>query len=369
MSLEWLDESRRKTLAFVDGLDDDALRAWPDPAFSPVCWHLGHIAFTEASWILEHCGGDDALSKPYHQRWAQDGCAKHQRADGFQRDELFDYMQRVRRATHERWPTLDHPMKADDYLAWFVAAHEDQHRETIRIVHTLSATPHERIAAEQARPTRIEIEGGDFFVGTDSPRAYDNERPRLAAHLHPFRIDAHPTTCAAFQRFIDEDGYRREALWSPEGWSWLRASKIEAPRVPMRSPRHPVMGISFYEAEAYARFCGGRLPTEQEHEYLAQRFGDGAHLDADAPRDVTDADTPTDVIGNVWEWTADWFEPREGFTAHPYRGYSEPYFGGTHRVMRGGSFATSKRIGTSSFRNWYVPESRQLFVGVRVAYD
>ena len=169
-------------------------------------------------------------------------------------------------------------------------------------------------------------------------------------------------------RFIEEGGYHREALWSDAGWAWLQRSGVEQPRAPMRTARHPVMGISYYEAEAYARHRGGRLPTELEWEYLAQRFGDDAHLDSDAPRAVRDEGAPTDLIGNVWEWCSDWFEPREGFTPYPYRGYSAPYFDATHRVMRGGSFATSPRIATSSFRNWYVPESRQLFVGVRVAY-
>lgn len=369
MSLAWLDESRAKTLALVEALDDDALCAWPDPTFSPICWHLGHIAFTEASWILEHCGGHDGLSKPYHRRYAQDGCAKHERAKGFERSELFDYMRRVRRATHALWPNLDHPMKEHDYLAWFVAAHEDQHRETIRIVRSLDAEPGSRVNASSELPTVVDLPGATFRIGTDSKLAYDNERPALAARVDGFRIDAHPTTCGAWQRFIEQGGYETRELWSDAGWSWLQASGAAAPHAPMLDSRHPVMGISFYEAEAYAQFRGGRLLREIEWEYLAQQCAGDPHLDSDAPRPVRDGARPSDVIGNVWEWTSDWFEPREGFEPYPYRGYSAPYFDATHRVLRGGSFATSPRIATSSFRNWYLPEARQLFVGVRVAYD
>ena len=355
MSLGWLDQSRAKTLAFVESLSDDALRAWPDPELSPICWHLGHVAFTEALWIHEHCNHDDALSAPYRTRYAQDGCAKHERAEGFERDALFEYLQRVRDATHRRYASVDHPMKAHDYLAWFIAAHEDQHRETMRIVHALAQPHTSTIEPDDALPTILDVPGGAFRVGTDSPRAYDNERPALDARVEPFRIDAHPTTCGAWLAYMREQG-------------------APAPRGAMRHPRHPVMGISWHEADAYARFRGGRLPTELEWEYLARRsletpHLDAPHLDAEAPREVRDGEVPTDLIGNVWEWTADWFEARDGFVPYPYDGYSTPWFRATHRVMRGGSFATSPRIATPSFRNWYTPRSRQLFVGVRVAYD
>ncbi len=369
MSLEWLDESRERTLALVESMSDDLLCAWPDPAFSPICWHLGHIAFTEAAWILEQCAGNDSLSKPYYSRFAQDGCAKKLRAQGYKRDELFGYLAQVRSAIHTAWPSLQHPMKEHDFLAWFIAAHEDQHRETMRIVRALGRQPTHAVDATSTLPTRVAIPGGEFCVGTNSRLAYDNERPQLDARVDNFVVDAHPTTCGAWQHFIDAGGYTTQGLWSDSGWTWLQQSNVTGPRASMQNADFPVMGISYYEAEAYARYRGGRLLTELEWEHLAQRFGDDAHLDCDVPRAVRNGSQPTDVIGNVWEWTADWFEAREGFSPYPYEGYSAPYFNATHRTMRGGSFATAPRIATSSFRNWYVPESRQLFVGVRVAYD
>jgi iron(II)-dependent oxidoreductase len=419
--LALLDAARARTLAWVDPLDDDAWCAWPDRDFSPIAWHLGHLAFTEASWVLERLLVDARLSAPYATRFAQDGRPKHERAVGFDREELLAYVANVRAAVREAWPRLDpeHELVRDGYLAWFLACHEHQHRETIAIVRarTVAAIEPPSLPGVErtSRPAvRVELEGGCVRVGTDARLAYDNERPSLDVHVAPFAIDARPVSAGEWLAFVRDDGYRREALWTHEGWAWRVRAGVERPsswrvleprrasrdeslrRGESRSPesrpnesrphesrsreeRHvvatpggwrsfdpdaPVFGISAHEADAYARWCGARLPTEAEWE-LAESLGALAERAIDRPHAAGPLSAL--VVDRVWEWSADTFLPRPGFVAFPYRGYSEPWFG-DHRVMKGGSFVTDAAIATRSFRNFYLPEMRVCFSGLRLAW-
>lgn len=377
-------DARAKTLAFVQNLDDATLKAWPDAEFSPLCWHLGHLAFTEAHWALA-VNGDASLSAPFARRYAQDGCAKSERAEGYDRAALFDYLARVREAVELRFASLEGEMSGA-YLDWFLAAHEHQHRETLALVLSMvggSEEPSECEPLEYQAPGTLAC-GGEVVLGTDSALAYDNERPPQRVHVPPFRVDAHPVTASAFARFIT-DGYRTRALWSEEGWAWREGANVEAPRdwrrrgegwsrrglhgrVSVRS-REPVFGVSWFEADAYARWAGGRLPTEPEWELLAREHPEPPWCgDTDGPREGPREVQPVEVLGNVWEWTASLFAGRPDFQPFPYRGYSMPYFDGGHYVMRGGSFATDPAIATPTFRNWYIPATRQTFTGFRVCY-
>lgn len=424
--LALLDAARACTLAWVDPLDDDAWCAWPDPDFSPIAWHLGHLAFTEASWVLERLLGDARLSAPYATRFAQDGRPKHERAHGFDRAELLDYLATVRAAVREAWPRLDpdHDLVRDGYLAWFLACHEHQHRETIAIVRarTVAVTeppassfvtqppvssfvaepPVSSFAGRTSRPAaRVQLEGGCVRVGTDERLAYDNERPAIDVHVAPFAIDPRLVSAGEWLAFVRDDGYRREALWTPEGWAWRVRSGVETPsswhtrartsrgEAPRRDasrakgdPRYvvatpggwrpfepdaPVFGISAHEADAYARWRGARLPTEAEWELAASLGVLEEHATERPPGSPTGALSAL-AIDRVWEWSADTFLPRPGFVAFPYPGYSEPWFG-DHRVMKGGSFVTDAAVARRSFRNFYVPEMRVCFSGLRLAWD
>lgn len=404
--LACLDEARARTLAWVLPLDDDAWCAWPDPDFSPIAWHLGHLAFTEASWVLERCLGDARLSAPYATRFAQDGRPKHERADGFERAELLDYLARVRAAVREAWPRLDagHELVRDGYLAWFLACHEHQHRETIAIVRarTVAATtPPSLPAVERAPRTtpRVALDGGRVRIGTEARLAYDNERPAIDVDVAPFAIDTRPVSAGEWLAFVEADGYRREALWTREGWAWRVRAGVERPSswsVPSEcrvsrdegrrlgesrsheephvvatpagwrpfDPDAPVFGISAHEADAYARWRGARLPSEAEWELAASL---GVLEERTMARRQAAGPLSALSIDRVWEWSADTFLPRPGFVAFPYRGYSEPWFG-DHRVMKGGSFVTDEAIATQTFRNFYVPEIRVCFAGLRLAW-
>ena len=153
--------------------------------------------------------------------------------------------------------------------------------------------------------------------------------------------------------FSEGGGYERREWWSDEGWAWKEEYDIgHHPAVATGDPEAPVCHVSWFEADAFARAHDARLPTEQEWERAAT---------SDQP-----AEQPAG-IGSVWEWTASDFLPYPGFCAHPYREYSEVFFGDQYRVLRGGSWATHPRVATRTFRNWDLPQRRQIFSGLRLA--
>jgi gamma-glutamyl hercynylcysteine S-oxide synthase len=399
--LDFMEAARARTWRFVQGLDEATLRRWPHPDFSPIGWHLGHVAFTEARWVLSRFGDDDALCGPFARAFAQDGRPKHERQDLPPRDALLGYLAQVREGVRALTPSLapTDRLLRDRYLGWFLAAHEHQHLETMAFVlgqqRALEAAP---LAQDDVPPLedggaapRVRVPGGPVRLGHEGPLAYDNEQPAHVVAVGAYLLDAHPVTCGAFARFMRQGGYENPRWWSASGWRWREDEAITAPHgwvavapdrwvrgrlggVRALDGREPVVGVSFHEAEAYARFIGARLPTEAEWERAARRFGAGSRtlveLATDGPVPVQrDGERPTDLLGHVWEWTASPFRPYPGFEAFPYHGYSTPYFGAGHRVLRGGSFATSALLATPSFRNWYPPATRPIFAGFRCAWD
>jgi iron(II)-dependent oxidoreductase len=359
-------DARAATLAFVEGLDDEALCAQPDPAFSPIAWHLGHAAFTEAQWVFGRLDGDDRYWREHHRRWAQDGCGKAERVEQPPREELLAFVAEVREAVTERLRAATpfdpgHPLLTEGYLLWFLTAHEHQHRETIALVRQL--TLEQRLAVEPPPPPApaavperafVAHRSGPRQIGTDARLAYDNERRRHPVEVPAFELGATPVTVAEWEAFRADGGYVRAELWRPEGWRWRREEAVEAPRGWTRGPdgslarprldgrlhpldpAEPVVGIAHHEAEAFAAWAGARLPTEQEWEAAAQgQPSQGAvlGLESTGPRPV--AAGRDGVFGQVWQWTDSRFAPYPGFAPFPYRGYSAPYFDGVHRVLRG----------------------------------
>ncbi|BCN47964.1 hypothetical protein RE9416_12650 [Prescottella equi] len=317
-------------------------------------------------------------------------------------------------ASRFRGRRLEH----DGFAFAMIAQHEQQHDETMLATHqlrkgqaVLTAPDVPRAAAPIADRETV-IPAGEFTMGTsDDPWALDNERPAHRVHVPEFAIDTVPVSNAEYAEFIDDGGYRRRELWSERGWQHNRESGLEAPQFwtgdgSGRWWRHrfgvlepvpadePVMHVCWFEADAYARWAGKRLPTESEWEKAARwhpasgrsrRFPWGdeepdraranlgqRHL-APAPVGSYPAGrSPLGVlqlIGDVWEWTSSRFTGYPGFTAFPYREYSEVFFGGDYRVLRGGSFGTDPVACRGTFRNWDHPIRRQIFAGFRCARD
>jgi iron(II)-dependent oxidoreductase len=294
-----------------------------------------------------------------------------------------------------------------------VIQHEHQHNETM--LQTLALAEPGVFTPREARPGvrgaartggMVAIEAGPFLAGARADGfAYDNERPRFEVELPAFEIDALPVTNADYERFVQAGGYEWREWWSEDGWAWLRESGARAPlywtadggerrfdRIVERDPALPVMHVSWFEADAYARWAGKRLPTELEWEKAAA-WGPGAaeprlypwgaeeptperaNLDQTAfgplPAGALAAGASAygvlGLVGDAWEWTASEFRGYPGFRAYPYREYSEVFFGPDYRVLRGGSWATRPSVARNTFRNWDLPQRRQLLAGFRCA--
>jgi iron(II)-dependent oxidoreductase len=171
-----------------------------------------------------------------------------------------------------------------------------------------------------------------------------------------FRIARRPVSNATWMHFVEGGGYERREWWSAEGWAWKEEYDITHPEGwsadGSRDADGPVMHVSWFEADAFARAHGARLPTEAEWEKAATWTQD-----------------PLQDTGQAWEWTSTCFHGYPGFVAHPYREYSEVFFGDAYRVLRGSSWATLELVRSPTFRNWDLPLRRQIFAGVRLAKD
>ena len=422
-----LREARDRTLELVAPLSDADLRRQHSPLMSPIVWDLGHIAHFEEVWLLENVdgagSGTEGLRGIYdafrHPRSTRDHLPLPDRSTclGFLRD--------VRRAVLARMEEIDAgaatPLLREGFLFNMVLQHEYQHNETIlQTLQLKGGEPYQGLPAggqpapepdTALRRDMVYFPGGDVFIGTDDrSRAYDNERPRTRFRLDPFRIDHHPVDNAAYMEFIADGGYENDALWSREGFAWRKAEGAHAPLFWFRrdgawwtrtlgreapvDPAAPVCHVSWYEADAFARWAGKRLPTEAEWEVAASwdpacgharlyPWGDEpatisrANLDATRVGPAPPGSHPANVsplgcygmIGDVWEWTSSHFVPYPGFEAFPYPEYSEVFFGEEYRVLRGGSWATRPGAIRNTFRNWDYPQRRQIFSGFRCASD
>jgi ergothioneine biosynthesis protein EgtB len=406
---EAMHQCRIGTLALFEGMDDITFRRQAHPEFSPVGWHLGHIAYTEALWILERCAGLPPMFPQYRKLLAADGLPKSDRQKLPPLIEVCDYLDAVRSQVFTYLETA--PLDKEERLWRFLIQHESQHFETMAFVLQLQRwhfqERHQEIwvrgraenppSCLQPPAEMREIPAGEFEMGNNSSDAMDNEQPVHRVYLDTYWIDRYPVTCGQYRVFIKAGGYQNSEWWSTAGWQWLQENPVQQPLYWSDDPtwdNHPVCGVSWYEADAYARFVGKRLPTEAEWEKAAS--GDAAagrhhtypwgEAAPNAHRcnhdNVIGQTTPVnaypagqsaygcyDMLGNVWEWTSSWFDGYQGFISYPYRGYSEVYFDGQHRVLKGGSWATRPWAMRSSFRNWYYPAIRQILAGFRCARD
>jgi len=430
-----LQQCRRGTFKLFTDIDYDTFCRQAHPDFSPVGWHLGHIAYTEDLWLLQRCAGLKPVFPEYHQLFAADILPKKQRVFLPTLPEVELYLDAVRKKVLDYLEVA--PIEEQERLWRFIIQHESQHCETVAFVLQLQRKKEGRPDTDLDTDTRInslqhrgikqqkipmpnaqcpmpnaqcpmpnaqlpitdspaiEIPTGEFYMGSDAAEALDNERSRHLCYLEAYSIDRYPVTCRQYRDFMESGGYQNPDWWSADGWKWLQSAKVDRPLYWSENPafnNHPVCGVSWYEAEAYCNFIGKRLPSEAEWEKAASwdatnqtyriypwgeeqpngsRCNHGNNIASTSPVEAfpkgASAAGCWDMLGNVWEWTASTFDAYPGFESYPYRGYSQVYFDGEHRVLKGGSWATFPQALRSSFRNWYYPGVRQIIAGFRCA--
>jgi iron(II)-dependent oxidoreductase len=423
---EALLDARRVELALLESVSDDRLLGERAHFLEPPIWEMGHVGWFQEYWLLRHLRGADTIlpgsdgiydsfNVSYRRRWDHPYPT---------RAATLDYITTVLSGSLDRLER-ERPGAKEAYFYTLAALHEDMHAENLALIlHTLGY-PRPRIPLEDPAaatppldpaytPRDVAVPGGIFLLGADpgEPFVFDNEKWAHPVEVKPFRIRSTAVTNAEYAAFVDDGGYRRRELWSRRGWDWRRRAGYEHPlfwqpagagrwyerrfdALGPFAPWHPIVCVSWYEAEAYCRWAGRRLPTEAEWEMAAtteptwnghaatgrkRRFpwGDDAPAPARANLDyragwtidvraLPEGDSAfgcRQMIGNVWEWTADTFQPYPGFVVDPYREYSQPYFG-QKKVLRGGAWTTRSRLIRATWRNFYKPHRRNIFAGFR----
>ena len=367
-----LAEARRTTLGLIEPLDDEQLNRVYSPLLSPLAWDLGHIANFEELWLVQTIGEREPLHGELGRFYdAIENPRKDRGELPILRDaELRSYLADVRQRTLEVLDEVDIDADAEDpllregFVYEMLLAHEQQHNETMlqllqlvdgytlpshlkfRLTSPFSANTADKDAVTAEGGGTIAIEAGEYEIGAPARGfAYDNERPRHSVELSAFAIDRTPVDNATYLQFMEETGAEPPMYWESDDGGWVLTRM--GGRDPI-DPAHPVLHVSWNEADALARWAGKRLPTEFEWEVAHSRL---------------------DGVGHAWEWTSSDFLAYPGFEVFPYPEYSQVFFGDEYKVLRGASWATHPDVSRSSFRNWDLPQRRQIFAGIRLAED
>jgi iron(II)-dependent oxidoreductase len=424
---EWVRDARQRTCELIADLTDSQLLGPQLPIVNPLLWEIGHVAWFQEKWVLRRSGDPkpiradadalyDSAAIPHNTRWDLP-------LPG--REESLRYLEEVRDRVLERLHRRE-PSREEVYFTLLSTFHEDMHTEAFTYTRQTLGYAAPRLGVKQGDetcaskgpvpglhaeagplPGDLELPGGTFQLGAnpDEPFVFDNEKWVHPVEVRPFAAARAPVTQAEFAAFVEDGGYRARRFWDEEGWRWRGEADAEHPVYWRREaagrwlrrdfdhwlplePHRPVLHVNWYEAAAYCRWAGRRLPTEAEWETAAagspvgrkRRFPwgdeppgpDQANLDGRALGCVDVAALPAgdsacgcrQMIGNVWEWTADDFGPYPGFVADPYKEYSAPWFG-DHKVLRGGCWATRSRLLRNTWRNFYRPDRRDVWAGFR----
>ena len=411
-----LDEARARTLTLLDPVPEADQIRQVSPLMSPLCWDLAHIGHYEELWLVRALTEAPPADRRFDDIY---DAFRHPRSERSRLDILgpaaareFDVevRARARAALHHIDLRSGAPLLHDGFVYGMVAQHEHQHVETMLAAIQLMEEfahpaadghdpPTHAPATRAALPAEVLVPAGSFTMGTDTHAwAYDNERPAHEVELPAFFIDTTPVTNRAYLEFVEAGGYTDDELWTRNGREWRDEAHLSAPqfwargdtgawtrrrygRVEALPLDEPVQHVCWYEADAYARWRGTRLPTEVEWERAAQGaslaaanlWTDGPHRFGPSPvgsrPDGASDCGAHQMLGDVWEWTSSHFHPYPGFRSFPYPEYSEVFFGDEYKVLRGGSWATHPLATRTTFRNWDYPIRRQIFAGFRCARD
>ena len=404
---------RKATLGLVARLSAEDCQVQSMPDASPAKWHLAHVTWFFETFVLERheraFRAHDAafrvlFNSYYHGVGAQFPRARRGLITRPSLAEVIAYRHAVDERV-ERLLATEGPAERDALVALGLQ-HEQQHQELLLtdIKHALSfnppAEPYAKrwplVGVQPAPLAWLGYPGGLCEIGHDASAdgdfAFDNESPRHRAWLAPFELASRPVSCGDYLGFIEDDGYRRPQLWLSAGWEWGQAERAEAPLYWRRDgdgwsvytlqgivpidPHTPVAHLSYYEADAYARWADARLPTQAEWEHAARcSAGAGAapnfvERGAFHPLPPAGGEPPLQLYGDVWEWTQSSYAPYPGYRAPAGAvGEYNGKFMCNQYVLRGGSCATPSGHVRASYRNFFPPEARWQFSGVRLARD
>jgi len=425
-----LDAARARTRALthdVFAVDDADFTRQHSPLMSPFHWDVAHIANMEDYWLVRRGAPDTDETEGVREDLDQFYDAFTNPRAGRPELPLLSpaearvYGDRVREkalANLEAGTFDERRTLSGGFVFGMIVQHEQQHVETMLATHqlrdgspVLHADPPPASVVPGLAGTEVFHPGAEFLLGTsEEPFALDNEKPAHPVRVDDFWLDAAPVTNAGYARFVDAGGYTDRSLWSEAGWEHITGEGWHAPmtweKVEDRWYRtsfgvreaisdvgdQPVLHVSFGEAAAYAAWAGKRLPTEVEWEFAARydhasgrtrRFPwgdedptperanlDQRHLQPAPVGAYPSGASPLGVhqlIGDVWEWCDSGFEGYPGFEPFPYKEYSEVFFGGDFRMLRGSSFGVGTPNARTTFRNWDLPIRRQIFSGFRCA--
>ena len=416
-----LQSAHQRSLELLDGLSTEQLIGPKLSTVNPLLWEIGHVGWFHEHFILRQEFGYEPLLERGDSLYNSIAIAHETRWDLpiYSLEEIKSYLGQVQKILVDRLgPGVADARKS--FLYQFTTFHEDMHDEAFiwaRQTHGyptptfLPDGPKENLSYDKGSHSGdVDIPGGWFQVGSppEADFLFDNEKWAHDTYVAPVRMARAPVTNREFASFVSDEGYNRKEFWGEDGWLWRRKTKTMHPiywRLEANSkwqlrrfdrwldlpPNEPVIHVNWYEPNAWCRWANRRLPTEAEWEFSAtMREGPGGLTKAQYPwgnnapssaRANLDGYNlgPVDVVacpagdsfwgcrqmlGNVWEWTADTFGPFTGFSPDDYKEYSEPLFGNT-KVLRGGAWTTRSRMARPTYRNFFGPERSDVFAGFR----